>query len=41
VNERVPDFVLKEADEIEIVDVTTETLRERIEGKVYSKDKII
>jgi two-component system, OmpR family, sensor histidine kinase KdpD len=41
VNERVPDFVLKEADEIEIVDVTPETLRERIkEGKVYSKDKI-
>ncbi|MBE3568868.1 MAG: universal stress protein [Bacillales bacterium] len=41
VNERVPDSVLKEADEIEIIDVSPETLRERIkEGKVYSEEKI-
>lgn len=41
VNERVPDFVLREADEVEVVDVSPETLRERIqEGKVYSKEKI-
>ncbi|WP_339172524.1 KdpD-like non-kinase potassium sensor [Anoxybacillus sp. FSL W8-1294] len=41
VNERVPDSILKEADEIEIIDVSPETLRERIkEGKVYSKEKI-
>jgi two-component system, OmpR family, sensor histidine kinase KdpD len=41
VNERVPDFMLSQADEVEVIDVTPETLRERIkEGKVYSKDKI-
>jgi two-component system, OmpR family, sensor histidine kinase KdpD len=41
VNERIPDSILKEADEIEIIDVSPETLRERIkEGKVYSKEKI-
>ncbi|MFC7443055.1 KdpD-like non-kinase potassium sensor [Laceyella putida] len=41
VNERVPDFMLSQADEVEVVDVTPETLRERIkEGKVYSKEKI-
>ncbi|TCP70721.1 KdpD-like non-kinase potassium sensor [Baia soyae] len=41
VNERVPDSMLREADEVEIVDVSPETLRDRIqEGNVYSKDKI-
>jgi two-component system, OmpR family, sensor histidine kinase KdpD len=41
VNERIPDSILKKADEIEIIDVSPETLRERIkEGKVYSKEKI-
>lgn len=41
VNERVPDFILSQADEVEVIDVSPETLRERIEeGKVYSKEKI-
>ncbi|WP_168188622.1 KdpD-like non-kinase potassium sensor [Thermoflavimicrobium daqui] len=41
VNERVPDVVLSEADEVEIIDVTPETLRERIkDGKIYSKEKV-
>ncbi|BBW97795.1 KdpD-like non-kinase potassium sensor [Geobacillus icigianus] len=41
VNERVPDFMLREADEIEVIDITPEALRERIkEGKVYGKEKI-
>lgn len=41
VNERVPDAVLREADEVEVIDVSPETLRDRIqEGNVYSKDKI-
>lgn len=41
VNERVPDAVLSFANELEIIDVSPETIRERIsEGNVYSKDKI-
>lgn len=41
VNERVPDSILREADEVEVIDVSPETLRNRIkEGKVYGKDKI-
>jgi two-component system, OmpR family, sensor histidine kinase KdpD len=41
VNERVPDAMLRVADEVEVIDVSPETLRNRIEeGKVYSKDKI-
>jgi two-component system sensor histidine kinase KdpD len=41
VNERVPDVVLREADEVEVIDISPETLRDRIqEGKIYSKDKV-
>ncbi len=41
VKERVPDWVLREADEVILVDVTPEVLRERLRsGKIYSKDKI-
>ena len=41
VRERVPDRVLEEADEVILVDVTPETLEERLlEGKVYSPEKI-
>jgi two-component system, OmpR family, sensor histidine kinase KdpD len=41
VKERVPDWVLREADEVVLVDVTPEALRERLKnGKIYSKDKV-
>lgn len=41
VKERVPDWVLREADEVILVDVSPEVLRERLKsGKIYSKDKI-
>ncbi|SDW46175.1 two-component system, OmpR family, sensor histidine kinase KdpD [Marininema mesophilum] len=41
INERVPDAVLSEADEIKLVDVSPETLRERLqEGLIYTSDKI-
>jgi two-component system, OmpR family, sensor histidine kinase KdpD len=41
VKERVPDWVLREADEVILVDVTPEVLRERLKsGKIYSPDKI-
>ena len=41
VKERVPDWVLREADEVILVDVTPEVLRERLKsGKIYSHDKI-
>lgn len=41
INERVPDIILKEADEVEIIDISLEALHERMkEGKVYHKDKI-
>lgn len=41
VRERVPDRVLEEADEIVVVDVTPETLQERLlEGKIYAQPKI-
>ena len=41
VRERVPDRVLEEADEIIVVDVTPETLEERLlEGKIYAPEKI-
>jgi two-component system, OmpR family, sensor histidine kinase KdpD len=41
VRERVPDRILDEADEIVIVDVTPETLQERLlEGKIYAPQKI-
>ena len=39
--ERVPDRVLEDADEIVVVDVTPETLEERLlEGKIYAPEKI-
>jgi two-component system sensor histidine kinase KdpD len=41
VRERIPDRVLEEADEVVVVDVTPETLQERlIEGKIYASEKI-
>jgi two-component system sensor histidine kinase KdpD len=41
VRERVPDKVLDEADEVVVVDVTPETLQERLqEGKIYAPQKI-
>ncbi len=41
VNERVPDAMLRKANEVEVIDVSPETLRDRIqEGNVYSKDKV-
>lgn len=41
VRERVPDRLLEEADEVVLVDVTPETLQERlIEGKIYAPQKV-
>ncbi|HBB30590.1 MAG TPA: histidine kinase [Cyanobacteria bacterium UBA8803] len=41
VRERIPDRLLDEADEVVVVDVTPETLAERlIEGKIYAPEKI-
>lgn len=41
VRERVPDRLLEEADEVVVVDVTPETLQERLrEGKIYAPEKI-
>jgi two-component system, OmpR family, sensor histidine kinase KdpD len=41
VRERVPDRILEEADEVVVVDVTPETLQERLrEGKIYAPEKI-
>ena len=41
VRERVPDRLLDEADEVVVVDVTPETLQERLrEGKIYAPEKI-
>jgi two-component system sensor histidine kinase KdpD len=41
VRERVPDRILEEADEVVVVDVTPETLQERLlEGKIYAHSKI-
>lgn len=41
VRERVPDRVLREADQVILVDVTPELLRERLQaGKIYTQDKI-
>jgi two-component system sensor histidine kinase KdpD len=41
VRERVPDRLLEEADEVVVVDVTPETLQERLlEGKIYAPTKI-
>ncbi len=39
--ERVPDRVLEEADEVVVVDVTPETLEERLrDGKIYALEKV-
>jgi two-component system, OmpR family, sensor histidine kinase KdpD len=41
VRERIPDRILEEANEIVVVDVTPETLEERLlEGKIYAPNKI-
>ncbi len=41
VRERVPDRVLEEADEVVVIDVTPETLQERLlEGKIYAPQKV-
>ncbi len=41
VRERIPDKILEEADEIVVIDVTPETLQERLrEGKIYAPEKI-
>ncbi len=41
VRERVPDRLLEEADEVVVVDVTPETLEERLrEGKIYAMEKV-
>ncbi len=41
VRERIPDRVLDEADEVVVIDVTPETLEERLlEGKIYAANKI-
>jgi two-component system, OmpR family, sensor histidine kinase KdpD len=41
VRERVPDPILEEADQVVVVDVTPETLEERLlDGKIYAADKI-
>lgn len=41
VRERVPDFILQKANEIQLVDVTPEVLRKRLmDGKIYKEEKI-
>ncbi|MCU0532889.1 MAG: sensor histidine kinase KdpD [Hydrococcus sp. Prado102] len=41
VRERIPDRLFDEADEVVVVDVTPETLQERLsEGKIYAPEKI-
>ncbi|MBD3886580.1 sensor histidine kinase KdpD [Phormidium tenue FACHB-886] len=41
VRERIPDRLLEEADEVVVVDVTPETLEERLRyGKIYAMDKV-
>ncbi|PIG91981.1 histidine kinase [Gloeocapsopsis sp. IPPAS B-1203] len=41
VRERVPDRLIEEADEVVVIDVTPETLEERLlEGKIYAPEKI-
>jgi two-component system sensor histidine kinase KdpD len=41
VRERIPDRILEEADEVVVIDVTPETLQERLqEGKIYAPEKI-
>lgn len=41
VRERIPDRVLEAADEVMVIDVTPETLQERLrDGKIYAPEKI-
>jgi two-component system sensor histidine kinase KdpD len=41
VRERIPDRLLEEADEVVVVDVTPETLEERLQdGKIYAMEKV-
>lgn len=41
VRERIPDRILEQADQVVVVDVTPETLEERLlEGKIYAPEKI-
>jgi two-component system, OmpR family, sensor histidine kinase KdpD len=41
VNERLPDRILDEADEVVLVDISVEELQQRLkQGKIYSHDKI-
>ncbi len=41
VNERVPDWVLDDADEVVLVDISVEELQDRLKkGKIYPKEKI-
>jgi two-component system, OmpR family, sensor histidine kinase KdpD len=41
VRERIPDRILEAADEVVVVDVTPETLQERLrDGKIYAPEKI-
>lgn len=41
VRERIPDRLLDEADEVVVIDVTPETLEERLkEGKIYAPEKV-
>jgi two-component system, OmpR family, sensor histidine kinase KdpD len=41
VRERVPDWFIKLAREVKLIDVTPETLQQRlIQGRIYSRDKI-
>mgnify|MGYP001806659692 FL=1 len=41
VRERVPDRLLDDADEVIVIDITPETLQERLqEGKIYAPEKI-
>lgn len=41
VRERIPDRILEDADEVMVIDVTPETLQQRLrDGKIYAPDKI-
>ena len=41
VRERIPDRILEDADEVIVIDVTPETLQQRLrDGKIYAPDKI-
>lgn len=41
VRERIPDWFMKLAREVKLIDVTSETLQQRlIDGKIYARDKI-